>query len=114
MRRSEPGPGPGKGPARAAPNSGKCHKIITNPVNILSPTGPGLSYSGFNHGGIARIMNDSQTWEQGEPSVADLLSDPIVELVLRRDGLTRRDVWRAVEAARRGLNHARTASSAAA
>lgn len=45
-------------------------------------------------------MTDKRTWEVGEPDLEELLSDPIMEYLLRRDGLTHRDVWRAVEAAR--------------
>ena len=48
-------------------------------------------------------MTDRKTWEVGEPALDELLSDPIVDCLLRRDGLTRHDVWRAVEAARDNL-----------
>jgi hypothetical protein len=53
-------------------------------------------------------------WMAGEPSVEDLLSDPISDLILRHDGLTRQDVWRAVESARRALAAAEDRTSAAA
>ena len=59
-------------------------------------------------------MTRSQAWEQGEPALEDLLSDPIFECVLRRDGLTREDVRRAVETAQRNLARGRQPSSAAA
>jgi len=59
-------------------------------------------------------MTDRQNWEHGEPSVAELLSDPIVDFVLRHDGLTRGDVWRAVAAARRALGESYEPPSAAA
>lgn len=65
-------------------------------------------------GGIGRIMTRRQTWEWGEPTLEDLLSDPIVEAVLRRDGLTRRDVWRAVALARQQLENTPQVPSAAA
>ncbi len=48
-------------------------------------------------------MTKNQAWAVGEPALEDLLSDPIVDVVLRRDGLTRRDVWRAVDLARQRL-----------
>ena len=109
-------PGPRSRAARHAghPGTGKCHKLITNPLDILSPARVKFAYNGNHHGGIGWIMIEREGWDGGEPSIAELLSDPIVELVLRRDGLTRRDVWRAVEAARRRLSQARAASSAAA
>ena len=59
-------------------------------------------------------MTPRQGWEQGEPAVEELLSDPIFEFVMRRDGLTREDVWRAVEDARRSLYRGRQPSSVAA
>ena len=59
-------------------------------------------------------MTPRQAWEWGEPTLEDLLSDPIVEAVLRRDGLTRRDVWRAVAQARRRLESPTQVPSAAA
>ena len=59
-------------------------------------------------------MTRRQGWEQGEPAVEELLSDPIFEFVMRRDGLTRDDVWRAVEVARRNLYRGRQPSSVAA
>ena len=49
-------------------------------------------------------MSDANYWEASEPALDDLLSDPIMEYLLRRDGLTRRDVWRAVETARSNLH----------
>lgn len=38
-----------------------------------------------------------------EPSVADLLDDPMTALIMRRDGIGRGDVMAAVEAGRRAL-----------
>ena len=42
-----------------------------------------------------------QHWKQGgiEPEVEELLTDPIVALVLRRDRITLDDVWDAIRAA---------------
>lgn len=34
----------------------------------------------------------------GEPSLKDVLSDPIVRMMMRRDGVTRRDISKLVEA----------------
>lgn len=59
-------------------------------------------------------MTRRQGWEEGEPAVEELLSDPIFEFLMRRDGLTRADVWRAVERARRKLARGRPPASAAA
>jgi len=59
-------------------------------------------------------MSSSQDWMAGEPALEDLLSDPILDVVLRRDGLTRRDVWQAVELARERLGQRIQEPSAAA
>jgi hypothetical protein len=44
-------------------------------------------------------------WDKSgqEPSLDELLVDPVIEAVLRRDGLTRDDVMAVVRAARLGL-----------
>ena len=42
-----------------------------------------------------------------EPSVEDLMSDPIVHLILRRDRITPADTWAAVTDARRSLHRQR-------
>lgn len=59
-------------------------------------------------------MDQESDWMAGEPSVEDLLSDPIADLILRHDRLTRQDVWRAVESARRALARVEDRTSAAA
>jgi hypothetical protein len=41
-----------------------------------------------------------------EPTLDELLSDPIVELLMRRDRISRQDVLRAVQRARRRLDTA--------
>ena len=48
----------------------------------------------------------SGTWtKQGEePTLELFFADPIVDLLLRRDGLTVQDVWRAIERARPSVN----------
>ena len=52
-------------------------------------------------------MTQSQAWERGEPSVEELLSDPILDSLARQDGLTLEDVRYALEAARRRLKRDR-------
>ncbi|SEH34443.1 hypothetical protein [Magnetospirillum fulvum] len=32
-------------------------------------------------------------WRSGEPALADVMADPIVHLVMARDGLTAAEVW---------------------
>ncbi len=44
-----------------------------------------------------------------EPSVLELMEDPIVHLIMRRDGLRPSDLWRVVEDARRSLGSRRVA-----
>ncbi|MFQ5773759.1 MAG: hypothetical protein ACE5GS_04520 [Kiloniellaceae bacterium] len=44
------------------------------------------------------------SWLEGEPALDDLLSDPVIEMVLRRDRLTPEDVRLAVEQARRAMH----------
>ena len=54
-------------------------------------------------------MPNNYRWStQGiEPDLHDLLADPIVQLVLRRDGLVVSDVWVAVSEARSRLRRLR-------
>ena len=59
-------------------------------------------------------MSDSNFWEAGEPTLDELLSDPIMDFILRRDRLTRRDIWRAVDEARDNLRAERVVQHAAA
>ena len=47
---------------------------------------------------------ETHSWIAGEPSVQDLLTDPVVHAVLRRDGLSTRDLMRAMARARRRLS----------
>ena len=44
----------------------------------------------------------ARRWERcgAEPPIEEMLSDPVIEAVLRRDGLTRQDVLAVVETAR--------------
>jgi hypothetical protein len=92
-----------------------CHKIITNPTGVISLFV--LIYrtaSDDTWGRVVSVMVQMCEWIEGEPRVEDLLSDPISDLLLRHDGLTREDVWRAVESARRALAAAEDRASAAA
>ena len=48
-------------------------------------------------------MLEKETWLKGEPSFEDLIADPIVQLVMRRDGLTAEDIWAVTYRARSAL-----------
>lgn len=45
-------------------------------------------------------------WDRGgqEPELGDMLADPVIELVMRRDGLTRDDVEAVMREARRRID----------
>ena len=42
---------------------------------------------------LPRAKQAHDPWHQGEPSLFDVMSDPIVRLLMTRDGLTPNDVW---------------------
>ena len=44
-------------------------------------------------------LHQSESWLHGEPSIQEVMSDPIVHLVMRRDGLTPESVWAVIQAA---------------
>ena len=44
-------------------------------------------------------LRQSEAWLRGEPSIQELMSDPIIHLVMRRDGLTPEIVWAVIQAA---------------
>jgi len=50
-------------------------------------------------------MGRDQSWSEAgvEPSLAEALSDPVVVLVMRRDGLAPEQVWQAVRRAQARL-----------
>lgn len=48
-------------------------------------------------------MPTRDDWLLGEPQVHDMLTDPIVRLVMRRDNLGPADVWTAIDRARAAL-----------
>jgi hypothetical protein len=62
-----------------------------------------LSQYGLNRKRTELPPESMRRWERGgeEPSLEELLFDPVVESVLKRDGLTREDVMAVMEAARR-------------
>ncbi len=42
-------------------------------------------------------------WRSGEPTLSEVMADPIVHLLMRRDGLTPGDVWPVLADARHAL-----------
>ena len=44
-------------------------------------------------------LRQSESWFRGEPSIREVMSDPIVHLVMRSDGLTPESVWAVIQAA---------------
>ena len=52
-----------------------------------------------------QVMPNKTIWsERGvEPALAEMTSDPLVQLVMARDGLTKEDFWQAVFVARARL-----------
>ena len=44
-------------------------------------------------------------WLSGEPTIQDVLSDPVVQTVMRSDGLTYEDVHAAITVALAGLRN---------
>lgn len=45
-------------------------------------------------------MNRSWSAQGEEPTLETFFEDPIVDLLLQRDGLTQHDVWQAIDEAR--------------
>ncbi len=50
-----------------------------------------------------RIVSTQENWLKGEPSLHEMLADPIVRLVMHRDNLGPADVWAAIDRARGAL-----------
>lgn len=50
---------------------------------------------------------------RGEPGIRDLMADPIVHAVMRRDGLESADVWRVIAHAAKALHRSARRVSAA-
>lgn len=55
-------------------------------------------------------VRETKTWLVGEPLLQDVLGDPVVHAVLRRDGLTTQDLMRAIIRARSCLAARRRSS----
>jgi hypothetical protein len=71
-------------------------------VHPLLSTGTAHTYIGstlFNLLLQGEALRQSESWLHGEPSIQEVMSDPIVHLVMRRDGLTPENVWAVIEAA---------------
>ena len=52
-------------------------------------------------------LRQSESWLHGEPSIREVMSDPLVHLVMRRDGLTPESVWAVIQAASVELGYLR-------
>ena len=52
-------------------------------------------------------MNRPYATAGTEPPIEDIISDPVMQLILRRDGLTAAEVWAAIDLARRALRQRR-------
>ncbi len=48
---------------------------------------------------LGEPLHQSESWLHGEPSIQEVMSEPIVHLVMRRDGLTPESVWAVIQAA---------------
>ncbi len=71
-------------------------------VHPLLSTGTTHTYIGsilFNLPLQGEPLHQSEAWLHGEPSIQEVMSDPIVHLVMRRDGLTPESVWAVIQAA---------------
>lgn len=49
-------------------------------------------------------MPTHNNWLAGEPHIHEMMTDPIVRLVMRRDNLGPADVWAAIDRARAALH----------
>ena len=49
------------------------------------------------------LRGSSDPWLHGEPALFDVMEDPIVHLLMQRDGLVSDDVWPLVREAQHGL-----------
>ncbi len=50
-----------------------------------------------------RTLPTRDDWLAGEPHIHEMMADPIVRLVMRRDNLGPADVWAAIDRARTAL-----------
>lgn len=58
-------------------------------------------------------VTETSRWIVGEPSLQDVLDDPVVHAVLRRDGLSPQDLMRAINRGRSRLAPSRSSSNPA-
>ena len=71
-------------------------------MHPLLSTGTAHTYIGstlFNLLLQGEALRQSESWLHGEPSIQEVMSDPIVHLVMRRDGLTPESVWAVIQTA---------------
>lgn len=57
-------------------------------------------------------VTETSPWILGEPSLQDVLGDPVVHAVLRRDGLSTQDLMRAIVRGRSRLSPTRPVTNA--
>jgi hypothetical protein len=62
---------------------------------------------------LPAAADEPGTWIAGEPAVRDVLGDPLIHAVLRRDGLSLQDLLRAIAVGRQRLASPAAASDAA-
>lgn len=76
---------------------------LQNPFESPAPSsGPAL-------GTRRPLRSDPDRWTGNhEPSIAELLNDPLADLILRRDGIDRRHVIAALRMARQGTRTGKT------
>lgn len=72
----------------------------------------------IEHRSARKLLNETPVtetapWIVGEPSLQDLLGDPVVHAVLRRDGLSTQDLMRAITRGRHRLAGTPSIASAA-
>ena len=51
-----------------------------------------------------RTVTAQDDWLKGEPPIEEILTDPIMHLVMRRDNLGPADVWAAIDRGRAALH----------
>lgn len=62
---------------------------------------------------LPAAAGEAGAWIAGEPAVRDVLGDPLIHAVLRRDGLSLQDLLQAIAVGRRRLAPPAAASDAA-
>ena len=84
--------------------TGKIRSMKTS----LRDTGTGKADSMNEQGNVLKLLSEhpiteTANWIIGEPSVPDLLGDPVIHAVLRRDGLGLNDLLQAIAQGRSRL-----------